>query len=130
MPAALVDDRLLKPVGDLARLTSRATLGVAHARDLVGLRACLAPLDAIREAAALLDVDLLRWTGESGSYNIVVRADGLPLVWRLPDGKPRTPGAATIELQRGDVIRIERTDRGGKGALDGRDAQWSVAVTK
>jgi DNA mismatch repair protein MutS len=42
--------RLLKPVGDLARLTSRATLGVAHARDLVGLRACLEPLPAIREA--------------------------------------------------------------------------------
>ncbi|MGH2898590.1 MAG: hypothetical protein ACRDMZ_07940, partial [Solirubrobacteraceae bacterium] len=27
-----------------------------------------------------LDVDLLRWTGETGSYSIVVRADGLPLV--------------------------------------------------
>jgi len=77
-----------------------------------------------------LDVDLLRWTGETASYNIVVRADGLPLVWRLPDGKPRTPGAATVELHRGDLIRIERTDRGGKGALAGRDAQWSVVVTK
>src|SRR5205823_14967344 len=50
--------RQLKPVGDLARLTSRATLGVAHARDLVGLRACLGPLPEIRthlgEATALL----------------------------------------------------------------------------
>ncbi|HSS01396.1 MAG TPA: serine/threonine-protein kinase [Kofleriaceae bacterium] len=77
-----------------------------------------------------LDVDLLRWTGETGSYSIVVRADGVPLVWRLPDGKPRTPGAATIDLARGDVIRLERTDRGGKGPLAGRDAQWSVVVTK
>src|SRR5919201_967556 len=51
--------RLLKPVGDLARLTSRATLGVAHARDLVGLRACLAPLEAIRAASAGLAVSLL-----------------------------------------------------------------------
>jgi DNA mismatch repair protein MutS len=51
--------RLLKPVGDLARLTSRATLGVAHARDLVGLRTCLAPLASIREAAASLDAALL-----------------------------------------------------------------------
>ena len=51
--------RLLKPVGDLARLTSRATLGVAHARDLVGLRACLAPLEAIREASATLGAPLL-----------------------------------------------------------------------
>jgi DNA mismatch repair protein MutS len=51
--------RLLKPVGDLARLTSRATLGVAHARDLVGLRACLTPLEAIRAASARLEVDLV-----------------------------------------------------------------------
>jgi DNA mismatch repair protein MutS len=51
--------RLLKPVGDLARLTSRATLGVAHARDLVGLRACLGPLEAVREATASLGVPLL-----------------------------------------------------------------------
>jgi DNA mismatch repair protein MutS len=34
-------------VGDLERLTTRAALGVAHARDLVALRACLAPLDDI-----------------------------------------------------------------------------------
>ncbi len=51
--------RLLKPVGDLARLTSRATLGVAHARDLVGLRACLGPLEAIRDAAAPAPAPLL-----------------------------------------------------------------------
>src|SRR6266850_204123 len=42
---------LLRRVGDLERLTSRATLGVAHARDLVGLRACLAPLVEIGRAA-------------------------------------------------------------------------------
>ena len=65
--AALVDApearaalrRLLKPVGDLARLTSRATLGVAHARDLVGLRGCLAPLEAVREASVTLAAPLL-----------------------------------------------------------------------
>jgi len=34
---------LLRRVGDLERLSSRATLGVAHARDLVGLRGCLRP---------------------------------------------------------------------------------------
>lgn len=51
--------RLLRSVGDLARLTSRATLGVAHARDLVGLRLCLAPLEAIRDAAAALAAPLL-----------------------------------------------------------------------
>jgi len=77
-----------------------------------------------------LDVDLLRWTGETGNYNIVVRAEGVPLLWRLPDGKARTPGAAAIELHKGDLIRLERTDRGGKGPLVGRDAPWSVVITK
>jgi serine/threonine protein kinase len=77
-----------------------------------------------------LDVDLFRWTGESGHYNVVVRADGVPLVWRLPDGKPRTPGAAAVELARGDLIKLERTDRGGKGALVGREIPWSVVITR
>jgi serine/threonine-protein kinase len=77
-----------------------------------------------------MDLDLLRWNGDAGTYRIVVRAEGVPLVWRLPDGKARTPGAATIELGRGDLIRLERTDRGDKGELVGRDAQWSVVVTK
>jgi DNA mismatch repair protein MutS len=49
----------LRRVGDLERLTSRSTLGQAHARDLVALRGCLEPLDAIREAAAPLAPPLL-----------------------------------------------------------------------
>ncbi len=77
-----------------------------------------------------LDLDLLRWTGDAGTYHIVVRADGLPLVWRLPDGKARTPGAATIELRQGDLIRLERSDRGGSGPLVARDVPWSVVITK
>src|SRR5262249_22257373 len=44
-PAARAQLRaLLRGIGDLERLSTRATLGVAHARDLVGLRACLTPL--------------------------------------------------------------------------------------
>jgi DNA mismatch repair protein MutS len=50
---------LLRPVGDLERLTSRAALGQAHARDLVGLRACLGPLPEIREVCRGLDAPLL-----------------------------------------------------------------------
>ena len=42
----------LRRIGDVERLTSRATLGQAHARDLVGLRGCLAPLQDIRRLAA------------------------------------------------------------------------------
>ena len=45
---------LLRRVGDLERLTSRAILGLAHARDLVALRGCLEPLDGVRAACAAL----------------------------------------------------------------------------
>ncbi|MDB4954743.1 MAG: serine/threonine protein kinase [Myxococcales bacterium] len=75
------------------------------------------------------DVDVLRWTGADGAYQIVVRADGLPLAWRVGDGKMRTPGAASVTLKRGDLIRLERTDRGSKGTLVGRDVMWSIVVT-
>ena len=44
--------KALERVGDLERLTSRATLGIAHARDLVGLRTCLGPLDELRAVTA------------------------------------------------------------------------------
>ena len=43
---------MLRGIGDLERLTSRATLGQAHARDLVGLRGCLGPLQEIRRLAS------------------------------------------------------------------------------
>jgi DNA mismatch repair protein MutS len=46
--------RLLKGIGDVERLTSRAAMGAAHARDLVGLRASLRPLDELRDALASL----------------------------------------------------------------------------
>jgi DNA mismatch repair protein MutS len=54
---------LLRGVGDLERLASRAALGVAHARDLVALRGCLAPLDAVRAVAAELKAPLLTGAG-------------------------------------------------------------------
>ncbi|CAN5827208.1 hypothetical protein BH11MYX3_BH11MYX3_25720 [soil metagenome] len=76
------------------------------------------------------DVDLLRWTGEDGMYNVIIRADGLPLVWRVSDGKPRSPGAASVELHKGDMVRLERGDRTANGPLPGRDVLWSIVVTK
>src|SRR5213594_1532702 len=48
---------LLRQIGDLERLTSRATLGQAHGRDLVGLRTCLAPLPEIRRVAAAISAE-------------------------------------------------------------------------
>jgi DNA mismatch repair protein MutS len=49
----------LERVGDLERLTSRAALGVAHARDLVALRGFLGELPALRDSIATLDAPLL-----------------------------------------------------------------------
>jgi DNA mismatch repair protein MutS len=51
-------------VGDLERLTSRAALGVAHARDLVALRGFLGRLPGLAEELAALDAPLLATLGE------------------------------------------------------------------
>ena len=71
------------------------------------------------------DVDQLRWTGESGTYIVVVRADGVPLQWKLGGGAARTPGEATIELKKGELIRIERNPA---QAQTKRDGSWSIVV--
>ena len=65
--AALVDApaprdglrRRLEGVGDLERLTSRAALGVAHARDLIALRGFLGRLPGLAEALGALGGALL-----------------------------------------------------------------------
>jgi hypothetical protein len=71
------------------------------------------------------DVDLLRWTGATGTYIVVVRADGVPLQWKLGDGNARTPGEATIELKQGDLIRIERNPAQPQTKPD---VSWSIVV--
>ncbi len=76
------------------------------------------------------DVDVLRWTGGPGTFEVVVSAEGVPLQWRVGDGVRRTPGAAKIELARGDVIRIERRDPEQRGPLVGRDAPWTIVVPR
>jgi hypothetical protein len=90
------------------------------------------PLELTREMRGFLDartdIDQLRWTGDDGEYNIIVRADGIPLVWRIGDGQMRTPGAARVTLKRGDLIRLERSDRTATTPLTGRDAMWSIVV--
>jgi len=91
------------------------------------------PLDPTRELRGYLDtrddVDLLRWTGNDGTYSVIVRADNLPLAWHTADGKLRTPGAAQVKLTKGELITLERTDRGAQGPLPARDTNWSVVVT-
>jgi DNA mismatch repair protein MutS len=64
---ALVDDpaaraalrERLSSIGDLERITSRAALGQAHARDLVALRAHLRSVPAVRDGLAPLATPLL-----------------------------------------------------------------------
>jgi serine/threonine-protein kinase len=80
---------------------------------------------------ARADVDLLRFDGVDGTYGVVVRADGLPLVWRTADDKPRSPGAADVVLHHGDLLRLERRERdAARGPLVGREATWSVMVNR
>ena len=54
----------LEGVGDLERLTSRAALGVAHARDLIALRGFLGGLPGLAEALRGLVAPLLTTLGE------------------------------------------------------------------
>jgi serine/threonine-protein kinase len=70
------------------------------------------------------DVDLLRWTGNAGKYNVTVHVEGLEVVWQTSNGVQRTAGLATIELARGEVIRIQR-----KGVRTNPDATWMIVVT-
>jgi serine/threonine-protein kinase len=91
------------------------------------------PIAPTRELRGYLDtrddVDVLRWTGGDGTFVVTVRAgEGLPLQWRAGDGKARTPGETKLALHRGELIRLERGDRGGTGALAGRDAMWSITI--
>jgi DNA mismatch repair protein MutS len=58
-PARVALGERLKMVGDLERLTSRAALGAAHARDLVALRGFLAELPGLSEVVSTLGAPLL-----------------------------------------------------------------------
>ncbi|MBI2524894.1 MAG: DNA mismatch repair protein MutS [Candidatus Rokubacteria bacterium] len=54
----------LAAIGDIERLSSRAALGVAHARDLIALRNFVRELPALREALSALSSALLLRLGE------------------------------------------------------------------
>jgi DNA mismatch repair protein MutS len=87
--------RRLREVGDIERLTSRAALGVAHARDLVGLRASLGQLPALREELGGLDGAI----GRAVAEDVVAPAGlGKLLEEALLDEPPLT-------LREGGLIR-------------------------
>jgi DNA mismatch repair protein MutS len=95
-PAARADLRSrLKGIGDLERLTSRATLGTAHARDLVALRASLQALSPLRDLASGLAAPLL---GEAAAQIDPLEALATLLAEALVDEPPLT-------LREGGLIR-------------------------
>jgi DNA mismatch repair protein MutS len=107
----------LRRVGDLERLTSRATLGVAHARDLAGLRACLDPLDDIRAAVAGLDARLVTMAREELAPLEALRA---LLHDALVDEPPLT-------LHDGGLIREGWSEALSAIAEDAREARAWIA---
>jgi DNA mismatch repair protein MutS len=85
----------LEGVGDLERLTSRAALGVAHARDLIALRGFLGRLPGLAEDLRGLDAPLLTTLGTE----ITPLPDLQKLLEEaLEDGPPLT-------LREGGLIR-------------------------
>jgi DNA mismatch repair protein MutS len=108
---------LLRTIGDLERLTSRATLGVAHARDLVGLRASLAPVDRVAETIATLEAPVLSEAraalADLGDLRALLAA-------ALVDEPPAT-------LQDGGVIRESWSDALRAVATDAIDARRWIA---
>jgi DNA mismatch repair protein MutS len=108
----------LRQVGDLERLTSRAILGVAHARDLVGLRSCLAPLDDIRAACAELpDAALLKTARDDVSPLGELRT---MLAEALVDEPPLT-------LHDGGLIRERWDERLGAIVSEAQEAREWIA---
>ncbi|MCI0547207.1 MAG: DNA mismatch repair protein MutS [Candidatus Rokubacteria bacterium] len=84
-------------IGDLERLTSRAAMGVAHARDLVGLRGFLRELPGLGEAVAAVPAAFLdRLRREIGA---LPRLQAL-LDAALEDEPPR-------DLREGGLIRTD-----------------------
>ncbi len=108
---------LLRKVGDLERLTSRATLGQAHARDLVGLRACLAPLDEIRSACGAVEAPLV--AAARGELGDLGELRGL-LEAALEDEPPLT-------LHDGEIIRETWSEGLAAIVRDAREARAWIA---
>jgi DNA mismatch repair protein MutS len=111
--------RLLAQIGDIERLTSRAVMRIAHARDLVGLRACLAPLAELRAHAGAASAALTaRFAAEIASL------DGLRQL--LADALTDEPPLA---LHDGGLIRPSWSEPLRQLAADAEDARdWMATL--
>jgi DNA mismatch repair protein MutS len=117
--------RQIHGIGDLERLSSRAALGVAHARDLTGLRAFLGSLPAVREAMGGLRAPLL---AEVGDEIAALPALHKLLVDALEDEPPLTlrEGGLIRESWSADLGEIKRGAREARewiAALEGRERE-------
>jgi serine/threonine-protein kinase len=77
------------------------------------------------------DVDLLRFEGARGRYRITISgAASVPLRWGVNGGLLQKDRQAEIELSPGDLIRLERADRGLAAGLPlpGADEAYTVTL--
>jgi DNA mismatch repair protein MutS len=112
-------------IGDLERLSSRAALGVAHARDLTGLRAFLGRLPALRESLGAPSASLLAEVAEEIA---ALPALHKMLVDALEDEPPLTlrEGGLVRESWSADLAEIKRGAREAPAwitALEGRERE-------
>jgi hypothetical protein len=78
---------------------------------------------------ARTDVDLLHWTGPAGHVSIAVQSELKTLHWQIGTGEWRPPGVADVQLNAGDVVRIERTDRDARSTdAVSTTTPWTVRV--
>jgi DNA mismatch repair protein MutS len=115
----------LRGIGDLERLSSRAALGVAHARDLTGLRGFLGRLTTLRDTVAGLAAPLLATLGEEiaslpALHKLLEDAleDEPPLVLR-DGGLIRETWSAEL----GEIRRGARDARQWIASLEGRERE-------
>jgi DNA mismatch repair protein MutS len=111
----------LRGIGDLERLSSRAALGVAHARDLTGLRGFLGRLTALRDCLAGLTAPLLATLGED--------ITSLPALHKLlEDALEDEP---PLTLREGGLIRETWSAELGEIRRGAREArEWIASLEK
>lgn len=110
---------LLASVGDLERLTSRVALGVAHGRDLIALRTCLAPLPRLKQALSGLSAPLLgALAGELAELQAIAKL--------LTDA---LEGAPPLGLHEGGLIRESWSQALADLKREAREAkQWIAGL--
>jgi len=116
----------LRGIGDLERLSSRAALGVAHARDLTGLRGFLGRLTALRDTlVGVTEAPLLSALGDD--------ITSLPALHKLledalEDEPPLTLREGglireTWSAELGEIRRGAREARAWIASLEGRERE-------